>query len=459
MNIDHSTHDLITTVRISLEPSDYLPKYKSELSKLKSKVALKGFRKGKTPDHVVSKMYGESVLAEVLNKDFQNALESYIADNKFKYVCQPILSKDQEHIDLSPANNQKVYTMSYDLGTVGEMNIEGVDKSSSYKKYKIEVEDSDLESEMNALANQLGGYALVEGPVEGFDRITLSAVELENGDLKKDGWQSSFDIYVSSIPDEGTKEQFVGKKSGDSVDGPISKITRMDAEKIRKELLQVEADDDREIGEDFRFTIEQIERHQPAILTDEKVEEVYGQYDIHTLEELKNRITENLSQKNIDTSLGNLYQQMHKHINENSTVTFSEEFVKRWLKETESLDDVKIEEIISDLKKDLKWNVIQQYLQEKYQITLEYKEVDDYLKYKASEFMEKFGYYDQSIFERVYQKFASDKKEVFNAQNAILNNKIFVALEQDVTVIEENISMEAFNKLGQTEQTTTESVS
>lgn len=459
MNINQSTQDLITTITVSIEPSDYLPTYKSELAKAKSKVSLKGFRQGKTPDHVIAKMYGQSILADVLNKSFQNALEGHINQNNLVYVCQPILAKDQEQIDVNPANKEAVYTMSYELGTVGELQIGGIGAENTYTKYAIEVSDQDIETEMNAISKQMGDFQIVDAPVEEFDRISLSAVELEGGQAKKDGWQSSFDIYVSSIPDIETKELFTGKRKGESVNCQISKITRMDADKIRKELLQVDEDDDRAIGEDFQFTIETVERHTPAELTDEKIEQFYGQYEIKTVDELKSRLKENLSSRNSDSAVGNLYQNMHKSINESSVVMFSDEFVKRWLKESEDMDDVKIGEIIEDLKKDLKWNVIQGELQKKYDISLDYKEVDDYLKYKASEFMERFGYYDPNIFDRVYKKFREDKKEVFNAQNAIVNNKIFKAIEKDVTIIEENITLEAFNKLLQPEQTATETVS
>jgi trigger factor len=459
MNINQSTQDLITTITVSIEPSDYLPPYKSELAKLKSKVSLKGFRQGKTPDHVISKMYGESVLADVLNKSFQSALEGHINQNNLIYVCQPILAKDQEQIEIKPSDKEAVYTMSYEIGTVGELHIGGIGSENTYTKYAIEVSDQDIESELTAISKQMGDYQIVDSAVKEFDRVILSAVEMEEGVIKKDGWQSSFDIYVSSIPDIETKNSFTGKNKGESVICEIAKITRMDKDKIRKELLKVDEDDSREIGDIFHFTIETIERHTPAEITDEKIEEYYGEYEIKTVDDLKTRLKENLSSRNADSAIGNLYQEMHKNINENSVVTFSDEFVKRWLKESESMDDVKIEEIIDDLKKDLKWNVIQQELQKRYQVSLDYKEVDDYLRYKASEFMERFGYYDPAIFDRVYKKFLSDKKEVFNAQNAIVNNKIFKAIEKDVTIVEESITLEAFNKLLQPEQTATETVS
>jgi trigger factor len=458
MKIDQSNTDLIAKISISIEPSDYLPKYKVELNKVKSKVSLKGFRQGKTPDHVVSKMYGEQVLADVLNKSFQQSLEHHIADNKIVYVCQPMMSEDQEQIELNPSDKERVYSMDYEVGLVDNLDIKGISPEDTYVRYKIETNDEEVATELNALAKQLGGYSNVDSAVEEFDKITVSAVELEDGSAKKDGWQSSFDIYISSIPDEEMKTLFIGKNLKDTVDAPISKLTRMDIDKIRKEWLGVEADDERVIGDEFRYTIETIERHLPAELDDEKISITFGEHGLNTLDELKTRLKENLSAKNEDSTIGKLYQDLHKRINEESTLSFSDSFVKRWLKESEQMEDTKIEEIFEDFKKDLKWTIIQGELQNKYNVKLDYKEVDDFLRQKANDFMGQFGYYDNSIFEKVYNKLIADKKEVYNAQNVILNSKIFSSIIKDITQIEESITLESFNKMLQPEQSETETV-
>ena len=459
MKVEQTTKDLISTINITIEPADYLPKYKSELQKVKSKVSLKGFRQGKTPDHVVAKMYGESVLGDILNKSFQDALENYIEDNNINYVCQPMLSESQEQIELVPSDKEREYIMSYDIGIVENLDIKGITPQDTYTSYVIEIADEDVATELKGLAKQLGDYQIVQGPIEDFDKISLSAVETENGEDKKDGWQSSFDLFISSIPEQETKDLFINKNVGDHIVTSIGKLSRMDAQKIRREFLQVEEDDNRAIGEEFRFTIETIERHMPAELTDEKIAEMYGQYGVNSVAELQDRIKENLQARNVDATTGKLFQDMHKRILEESTLNFSDDYVKRWLKEAEQMDDTKVDEVIEDFKKDLKWTVLQKDLMKLYNVTLEYKEIEDFLKHKAGEFMQQFGYYDNTIFEKILSRYLSDKKEVFNAQNAILNSKIFSNIEKNITKIEETIALETFNKMLQPEQIETETVS
>ena len=41
-----------------------------------------GFRKGMVPTSLIKKMYGKSVIAEVVNKTLQEAVYNYIKENK-----------------------------------------------------------------------------------------------------------------------------------------------------------------------------------------------------------------------------------------------------------------------------------------------------------------------------------------------------------------------------------------
>jgi len=71
---------------IVLEKSDYLDKYKSELKKYKNKAHLKGFRKGKTPLSAIKKMYGQSVLADVINEKLQSGFLIILQITRLTYL-------------------------------------------------------------------------------------------------------------------------------------------------------------------------------------------------------------------------------------------------------------------------------------------------------------------------------------------------------------------------------------
>ena len=68
---------LNVTIELTIQPEDYSSKFESELKKHKNTAQLKGFRKGMTPITVIKKMYGKSILSDIINETLQEKLFGY----------------------------------------------------------------------------------------------------------------------------------------------------------------------------------------------------------------------------------------------------------------------------------------------------------------------------------------------------------------------------------------------
>ena len=83
MNVSLQNIDKVSAeLTVKLEKADYQEKVDKELKTLRQKVDMPGFRKGMVPASLVKKMYGKSVIAEVVNKALQEAIYNYIKENK-----------------------------------------------------------------------------------------------------------------------------------------------------------------------------------------------------------------------------------------------------------------------------------------------------------------------------------------------------------------------------------------
>lgn len=454
------TGHLVSKITFTLQPEDYYSVYSDELKKLKGRVSLKGFRQGKTPDHVVAKMYGEQVLADVINNQMAKNLDQYIKDNDVNVVCQPLVSANQELLALRPSDKTMEYNFSYDIGVYEPINLVGVSPTDSYPFYKVEVKDSDLEEELTKLAESMGSVEPVEAPIEEFDQVEVSAVELNDDNTpKKDGWQSSFDFHISSIRSEDIKNDLLGKEKGYKFNAALNDLTSMSEQMIREEWLGVEKNDDREIGLNFEITIESILRKAAMELNDEAVAEKFAQHNINTLDELKDRLKENKEYEVNSRATGKMFDEFHNRIFNDTKVEFSADFVKRWLIETEKLEADKVEDMYESFEKDLKWSLIQNELQKKYNVTLTAAEVDSYFRFKGEEFMQQFGYFDESILQKVISRYKEDQNEVYRANNLLISNKIFAEVEKSIVKVEELVTLEQFNALLAPKQSELETVS
>ena len=62
---------LNATLTVTVAQEDYKGELNKELKRYRNQASLKGFRKGKTPMSVVRKMFGRSILADVINREMQ----------------------------------------------------------------------------------------------------------------------------------------------------------------------------------------------------------------------------------------------------------------------------------------------------------------------------------------------------------------------------------------------------
>ena len=154
MNITkESTGDLTATIQIDLTAEDYGEKVNAALKELQRKAALKGFRPGKVPFGLVKKMYGNSAMAEEVNKILSESLNNYIKDNELDILGYPIANEEKnQKVDFE---NQTEFSFFFDIGTAPEVNLEINDKTA-VTFYNITVEDEKVDDYLKNIRNQFG---------------------------------------------------------------------------------------------------------------------------------------------------------------------------------------------------------------------------------------------------------------------------------------------------------------
>ena len=101
MNVSLQNIDKVSAeLTVKLEKADYQEKVDKELKSLRQKAQIPGFRKGMVPTSLIKKMYGKSVIAEVVNKTLQEAVYNYIKENKVNMLGEPLPNEEkQQNID------------------------------------------------------------------------------------------------------------------------------------------------------------------------------------------------------------------------------------------------------------------------------------------------------------------------------------------------------------------------
>jgi trigger factor len=103
---------------ISVGQGELGERFTSRLDEVKGQLHLKGFRKGKVPVAHVKKLYGRSVMAEVLQQTVEETSRRAIAERKERPAHQPAikLSEDKDEIERVLAGQSDLtFTMSFEV--------------------------------------------------------------------------------------------------------------------------------------------------------------------------------------------------------------------------------------------------------------------------------------------------------------------------------------------------------
>jgi len=451
MKITRQDHDdLNATITLIVEKDDYSSKLTEELKKHRAKAHMKGFRKGKTPMSVVKKMYGKSVLAEIINKVIDDSISGFIKDEKLDILGSPIPTEDQEMIDFDLASLED-YTFKFDIGKAPEVEVAGVSNSDTYTKYAIDISDELLTEELDLRRKQRGENIDVEDGIEEEDILTIKALELEGDVVKEKGWETGFTLLVSRIGNEDLQKEVLTKKIGDKITFNIFELEKDATEEhVRKYLLNLDEDEDKEIGKHFEGTIEKVSRRMLAEMNDEFFDAVFPGGEVKTEADAKEKIAEDIAKYYDDQSRSVMYREIMEELMKNNSITIPEKFLKRWLKITNR--DVSQENLDNEFdafSKNIEWNLMKSTLVKKYNVVVEPDELRASVKKKIEGYMQQYGALGGMDMEPMIDRMLSNREQIEKEYSEVEADKLFAQIEKEVSIAEKSVSIEEFREIVQ----------
>lgn len=418
------TDPLNITLELTLEPQDYSGKFKEEIKKLRNKAQIKGFRKGMTPDSVIKKMYGKSILLDTLNETLQDKLFEYIDEQNIRYLGQPLPHKeDQQNVDLD-VNELKTYKFSFDLGLVPELTVSGVSEADEYDYYDVEIPEKLVDEELNAARKRFGKHVTVTEDIQGNDMLSLDATELEDGKEKPDGWKTEFTILTDVIKDEAVKQDILSKKAGDTVVFDIYRLEDRDREYTNKYILKKE-EDTPDPGSMFSAVIKEVSRVEPAELNQEFFD-TFGEEDIKDEASLRQFLKKDLKDYYDHQSVQFMYRSIMEHLMTNNHVPLPETFLKRYMKETnENITDDKIDAEFMAFAKNLQWSLQKNHLANNFEMKVEENEIRRHFTNRVFSYLRSYGNMDYSFISKTVERLMQDKDQVNQAYEELLSTKVF----------------------------------
>ena len=203
--------------QVVLPAAELEERLSTELSTLKDKVKINGFRPGKVPVAHLRRLYGRSVMADVLQNAVNEANRKIVDDNQFKLALEPRVEFPEDKSAVEQAMDAKAdlafkvaveVLPSFDLADVSDVSV---------KKQVAEIADQEVTQALERMAKQNASYAPTDDTAQTGDRVSVDFVGRIDGAEFEGGKGEGIQVEIGSgsfIP--GFEEQLLGAKAGDA---------------------------------------------------------------------------------------------------------------------------------------------------------------------------------------------------------------------------------------------------
>lgn len=265
---------LSSTYTVTVTKEDLSAKLDAKIKDMQSQVTLKGFRPGKVPVSHIKKMFGQSIMKDVVEETVNETSQQAINDNKLRPAGQP-------KIDLR-ANGEEVTKGEADLEyqlTVESIPVfEPVDPSSlTFTRLKYEAQDTDIDERMAELGKGQKTYKkkAKTAKAKKEDAVLIDFVGTVDGTEFEGGAMEGHQLVLGSgtfIP--GFEDQLIGVKAGDELDVTVTFPAEYQAADLAgkeavfaTKVIEVQGAKDAEINDEFakNFGLDDLEALKEAV--------------------------------------------------------------------------------------------------------------------------------------------------------------------------------------------------
>ena len=424
---------------VNIQEADYSALVEKQLKNFRQKANVPGFRPGMVPMGLIKKQYGTAVKAEEINKLLQTKIFEYIRENKIDMLGEPLpIESQQAGINMA---EDKEFTFEFEIALAPKFDAV-LDKNDKLAYYRIQPTDEMIEGQVNAFAQRCGEYKQVE--------------EYENGDMLKGTLAESVEegivvreavMMPSYMKNDEQKALFAGSKLNDVVTfNPSVAFDNNEAELAS--LLKVEKGEVAAHNGEFTFTITEITRFVASELNQTVFDAAFGKDVVTNEADFRAKIAEQFESRFEVESDYKLLMDVRTYLMEKvGKLEYDESILRRIMDGSKQGETVSEEDFQKSLT-ELTWHLVKEQLARKFEVKVEDNDVLDVAKAATRDQFAQYGM--ANVPDDLLENYAKEMLKQEKTREALINRavdvKLIQAIKGVVTLEEEKVSVEDFNK-------------
>lgn len=204
--------------KVVLPAQDLASRVDGQLTEMRSKARINGFRPGKVPVAHLKRLYGRSIIADVVQEAINEANRKIVEDNKIRLAGDPKLE-----LEGGPESLEKAFESAGDIAfkialeILPKVELGSMD-DIAIEKLVADVPEDEVERIVSLLAEQNRSYEAKpeDAAAEKGDKVTIDFIGKIDDEAFEGGTGTGVDLILGSnsfIP--GFEDQLIGLKTGE----------------------------------------------------------------------------------------------------------------------------------------------------------------------------------------------------------------------------------------------------
>jgi len=309
---------------ITIPKADLAEKLEAKIKEMQPQVKLKGFRPGKVPASHIRKMFGQSIMNDVVQDVVAETTQKALEDNKIRPAGQPKIDLRANGEDVTKGKADLEYTLSVE--TIPEF--EPVDPAKlKFTRLSCEADEKEVDEQLKKLAEgqQTFKKKAKTAKAKKDDAVLINFTGRIDGEAFDGGAMEGHQLVLGSgtfIP--GFEDQLIGAKAGDKLDVTVSFPEDYQAADLagkeavfETEVLEVQGGAPAEVDDEFakKFGMEDLKALREAVS-----KQAEGELEMQSRMKLKRSILDELDKKHsfelppnmVEAEFSNIWAQVEK---------------------------------------------------------------------------------------------------------------------------------------------------
>ncbi|MCW2275379.1 trigger factor [Rhodoblastus acidophilus] len=204
--------------QVVLPAGELAEKLDAQIASMKDKVQIKGFRPGKVPVGHLKRVYGKSIMGDVVQEAVNAAQQKILDDNKLRLAAAPKFNFPEDKGEMEKvleASGDLTFSIAFEVLPTFEV---GSFDDIEVERLVAEVSDGEIEDAIKRLVDRNRVYTAREegAAAENGDKLTIDFVGKIGDEAFEGGAAQGVDLVLGSgsfIP--GFEDQLIGAKAGE----------------------------------------------------------------------------------------------------------------------------------------------------------------------------------------------------------------------------------------------------